>query len=375
MKFHLIVVPVALLMMLFALVGGVMRLMANQGMVGSTPLSFSFPFHGEIMVFGFLAVLITTERYIGSLTFKLSPVIHLMPYLVALGAVLKVVGMVAPVEPLNVVGSVLLAMGVVIYMYLIGALSRLSARPLPFRFMLLAALLLLIGIFLSIPRSPVGNMTFFLLGFPILTILGERVELSRFLSSTVYRWSEWGLWAAAVAFLLLLREDERLMAIGWALLMGIAVLPLLGSELALVKAGERAPERFYRYLGRHLWLAYSWFFLGLILVIAWALSGGSPAMYDAATHSLAVGFVGTMILAHAPAMAPALLNLTIAQEKVNLLPLELLTVGNLLRVVGDVLRTLGLPLEVVVGISGLFILAALIAFVWMMAKALRPVAL
>ena len=374
MRPQLIVVPVAVLMMLLALVAGVFRLLALQGMVAQPPLATVFPFHGEIMVFGFLAVLITTERYLGSLAFKLNPIVHGMPFLVALGAVLKVVGELAGVDLMNTVGSILLAVGIAIYIYLLLAVSRQSAQPLPFRFMVLAALFLLMGNLFSLRGSPVGNINFtlFLLGFPILTILGERVELSRFLAPAVYRRGEWGLWAALMAFLLLLVQDGRLLVALWAVLMALATLPLMGSELALVRVGQTSPQKLHRYLGQHLLLAYSWFFLGLVLVIVWAAVRGGSALYDASVHSLAVGFVGTMILAHAPVIAPAILPRTIAQEKLNLLPLELLTVGNLLRVGGYVLKGAGLPLGGVVGVSGLFILAALLAFAWVMTRSLRP---
>jgi len=250
------------------------------------------------------------------------------------------VGELAGVDLMNMVGSILLAVGIAIYIYLLLAVSRQSAQPLPFRFMVLAALFLLMGDLFSLRGSPVGNINFtlFLLGFPILTILGERVELSRFLAPAVYRRGEWGLWAVLLAFLLLLVQDGRLLVALWAVLMALATLPLMGSELALVRVGQTSPQKLHRYLGQHLLLAYSWFFLGLVLVIVWAAVRGGSALYDASVHSLAVGFVGTMILAHAPVIAPAILPRTIAQEKLNLLPLVLLTVGNLLRVGGYILK-------------------------------------
>src|SRR3972149_272268 len=352
MRPQLIVVPVAVLMMLLALVAGVFRLLALQGMAAQPPLVTVFPFHGEVMVFGFLAVLITTERYLGSLAFKLNPVVHGMPFLVALGAALKVVGELAGVDLMNTVGSILLAVGIAIYIYLLLAVSRQSAQPLPFRFMVLAALFLLMGDLFSLRGSPVGNINFtlFLLGFPILTILGERVELSRFLAPAVYRGGEWGLGAWLLAFLLLLVQDGRLLVALWAVLMALVTLPLMGSELALVRVGQTSPQKLHRYLGQHLLLAYSWFFLGLVLVIVWAAVRGGSALYDASVHSLAVGFVGTMILAHAPVIAPAILP----------------------RVGGYMLQGAGLPLSGVVGVSGLFILAALVAFAWVMARSLRP---
>ncbi|MBI4297799.1 MAG: NnrS family protein [Chloroflexi bacterium] len=374
MRPQLLAVPVAVLLMLLALAVGVLRLLTIGGMLdgGQPPLAQAFPFHGEIMVFGFLAVLIVTERYLGSLPFRLNRIVHLMPFLVAVGAVLKVVGRLAEVDALNAAGVALLGAGLVIYLYMLLELGRQSARTLPFRFMALAAFFLLAGAIFSLRGAPVGNMNFtlFLLGFPILTILGERVELSRFLSPATYRRAEGSLLAAGIAFLLLLVGDGDYLVAIWAGLLGLATLPLLASELALIRAGEASPERLHRYLGRHLVVAYLWFFLGLALAIAFAASQDSGALRDASSHSLAVGFVGTMILAHAPVIAPAIFPWwRIDAQRLSLVPLGLLTVGNLLRVALDILNISGT--EKALGISGLLVAAAVVAFAWMMARSLK----
>jgi len=368
-----VLVPAAGLLMLFALITGIVRLMALEGMLGQPPLVRTFPLHGEVMVFGFLAVLIVTERYLGSLTFRLNPAVHSMPFLVGAGAVLKLLGRLTGADPLHAVGTILLALGVVIYIYLLLAVSRQSAQALPFCFMLLAAILLLLGDLLTLRSSPVGrmNLSLILLGFPILTIIGERVELSRYISPRLLSRMRWGLAACAVAFLLLLIAENPVPAGVWAVLLGLAVLPLLSSESSLVRAAGASPERLHRYLGKHLVVAYFWFFLGLALTMAWAVGGSGPALFDASLHALAVGFIGTMILAHAPLVVPAILHLNVAHEGLSFVPLALLTAGNLLRVGGQVLKAV-LPLESLIGASGLLILAALIAFVWMMGRSLRP---
>ncbi len=375
MKPQHLVLPVGVALLLLALLTGVFRLLSNQGVMAQPPLTTVFPFHGEIMAFGFLAILLTTERYLGAAAFKLHPVIHLMPFLVTLGAVLKVVGSLTSVGTVDTVGSIAVAVGAALYIYLLLEVSRQSAQPLPFRYMALGGVLLMGAAVISLRESPVQNMgfTLLLLGFPILTIIGERVELSRFLSPTAYRRAAFGLWAAAAAYALLLIEGGDYLVAAWAVLMALVALHLVRSELALVKAGEASSQRLHRYLGRHLVVAYLWFFVGLGLTIAWSGSERSVALYDAATHSLAVGFIGTMILAHAPVIVPALLPLRVDQQKISFLPLVLLTAANLMRVGGHALKGAGLSFgNDVVGFSGLVVLATFVAFLWSMARSLRP---
>ncbi len=378
MKPQLLALPVAIAMFVLALVVGMFRLLNLQGLMVQPPLVSVFPFHGEVMVFGFLAVLIATERYLGSLPFKLHPVVHVMPFLVALGAVLKLVGSLGKSVPADNVGSILIALGMAILIYLLMAVSRQSAQPLPFRYMSFGAFVLLLGALFSIGGSPVRNMNFslFLLGFPILTILGERVELSRFLSPAAHTRMEVHWWVVVAAYLSLLVQDGRWTIGAWAVLMALVVLPLLKSELALVRAGETSPQKLHRYLGRSLLVAYLWLFAGLALVLAWAATHGVyGGLFDASIHSLAAGFVLTMIFAHGPVIAPALFRVTVKQEKLSTVPLGLLTVANLMRVGGYAVAGAGLPMGGdIVGVSGFVALAALLAFVIMMARSLslRP---
>ena len=79
-----------------------------------------------------------------------------------------------------------------------------------------------------------------------------------------------------------------------------------------------------------------------------------------------------MILAHAPVIAPVILNRTMAADKLSLIPVALLTLGNGMRVFGYLLKEFGLPLEMVVAGSGFLILAAVAAFVWMLVRSFRP---
>lgn len=366
-----LVVPVSILFMLLAVVLGAFRLLTQQG-ITLTPLGFLQVHHGELIVFGFLAPLLMTERYLGATAFSLSPAVRFMPFLAVAGVVLKLVYWFTIVYVLNVLATLAVAVAVVMYIYLLVKVSRQSAQPLPFQYMVLGALALLAGVIIALVRSPVANpaFTLLLISFPVLTIIGERVELSRFLSPRAHARARWGFWAAAAASLLLVIRTGGIgggyLLMAWAVLLALAAAPLLRPELTLVRLGQRG---LHRYLGRHLVMAYIWLLVGLVIIL---LGGERYPLYDAGAHAVAIGFVFTMIFAHAPVIAPVILNGAIREERLGYYPLALLSLSVVMRVVGQALNTAGVSVPAMAGLSGVIALIAIITFVIMMKGALRP---
>ena len=370
MRPQLVAVPAALILGLLAVVLGGLRLLTTQG-IAATPLATLQAHHGELIVFGFLAPLILTERYLGAIAFHLPRSIHAMPFLATLGGLLKLCSWLSGATILNTLGSISLTIAIVFYVYILNMVAKQSAQPLPFRYMGLGAAALLAGALLNISRSPVGNpaFTLLLISFPIFTVIGERVELSRFLSPTVFRRAQWGLWAVTLGSILLLLRitavNSSYLLIAWAIFLAIAVAPLVGPELTLVRMGRSG---LYRYLGWHLIVAYIWLFAGLVIL---AVSHESYPLYDAGTHALAIGFVLTMIMAHAPVIAPVLLGMGAQETRLGFYPLILLSLSVLMRVTGHVLKAVGFPLPLLAGLSGMVALLAIILFIVMLARALR----
>lgn len=371
MRPHLVTVPIALALMLLAVALGALRLLSLQG-ITATPLGFLQIHHGELVVFGFLAPLILTERYLGATGFSLNPSIRAMPFLVVAGALLKLFGWLGGMAILNILGSVAIAAAVLLYIYLLLSIGKQSAQSLPFHYMILGAVVLLAGALINITRSPVVNpaFTLFLISFPILTVLGERVELSRFLSPRAYRRAQWGLWIAVIASVLLLlriliTDDGYLVAV-WAALLGITAAFLLGPELTLVRLGQTG---LHRYLGRHIIIAYIWLFLGLAILAA--VRENYP-LYDAGSHALAIGFVITMIMAHAPVIVPVILSRNVVEERLAYYPVILLTVSVIMRVGGYLIQAGGINIPVLAGLSGAVAFLAIILFFPMMLRSLRP---
>lgn len=173
------------------------------------------------------------------------------------------------------------------------------------------------------------------LAFLILTIAGERLELSRFMppSKAALRWF------AAIATLLLvlllasslpgeLREwSVRGFGVGllalavWLVRYDIARRTVLQSGLT-------------RYIALCLLSGYGWLALGGVVMAIGGLQPGSPA-YDAALHALLLGFVFSMVFGHAPIVFPAVLRVALPYHPVFYGPLVLLHLSLALRLLGD----------------------------------------
>lgn len=370
------VIPVAVILMLLALAVGISKLFLMRGVIVQPFLPFLLPFHGQLMVFGFLAILLATERYIGALTFQLNPIVHTMPFLVTLGTVVQLVGWLSGLLPLKLAGGGILAVGFIVYIYLLQEVGRRSAQPLPFLFMSLAAITLISASLISVWRSPVGNLPLMLLmmGFPILTIIGERVELTRFVAPALAAQARYALWLVAIAFGIILVQAlfpaaaTPPLTIVWILALLAVAIPMTWGERKLMTRGEKP---LHRYLGTHLVAAYGWLLLGLLLLLILAIRGQSTGLLDASSHSLAVGFIGSMILAHAPIILPAIIGRSIREKRLNTLPLWLLTAGNLLRVASGVAEETGRRGMLSGALAGALTVTAVIAFAVMMLRSIQ----
>lgn len=171
-----------------------------------------------------------------------------------------------------------------------------------------------------------------LAGFLVLTIGGERLELTRLLS-VPKRTATWLVgWVALFltgATLAVLDSDIGSRVAGIAMV-GLAVW-LLRHDVARRTVRLTGVTRFMgvALLAGYLWLAVS----GVIWMSA-GLSGGG-LIYDAGIHSLFLGFVMSMVFAHAPVVVPSVTRLDLPYHPTMWIPLALLHAGVTVRVVSD----------------------------------------
>lgn len=170
-----------------------------------------------------------------------------------------------------------------------------------------------------------------LVGFLVLTIAGERLELSRLVAL-----SAWGraLFAVVIAVALaglVISVSAHTAGIRVA---GAGLLGLAG-WLAVYDVVRRTIRMrgVTRYMAVALAAGYGWLAVtgGLWLTIGHT-SGG--AAYDAMLHAVFLGFVFSMVFAHAPVIVPAMLRVRLPFHPIAYVPLGLLHASLALRLIG-----------------------------------------
>lgn len=166
--------------------------------------------------------------------------------------------------------------------------------------------------------------------FLLLTIAGERLELSRFLPTPPWARAMFALIAGVLpagALLALMNESAGLLLFAAALL--ALALWLLRYDIArrTIRTSGLA-----RYMAACLLSGYAWLAIAAILGALGGLQGGST-LRDATLHALLLGFVFSMVFGHAPIILPAVSTLKFRWHPGFYLPLALLHLGLAARVV------------------------------------------
>ncbi len=168
--------------------------------------------------------------------------------------------------------------------------------------------------------------------FLVLTIAGERLELSRFLPPSpqarrVFLVLVAVLVVAVLAMLVGIDAAWRLLG---AALAGLAVW-LLRQDVARRTVRQSGLTRF---IAVCLLSGYGWLLLGGALLL---LQPPVTLLADAALHAVFVGFVLAMVFGHAPIIFPAIVKVRLPYHPLFYLPLLALHLSLLLRVAGDFL--------------------------------------
>jgi hypothetical protein len=297
---------------------------------GLIRLGWGFPYwtaalpaaHGPLMIGGFLGTLIGLERAV-ALGRRWA---YLAPGLAALGGGLGFLGAPGPLAAAAITASSLVLVVVLFSIWRI--------HPAFYAGVILAgAGVWVVGNGGWLAGWPVAYATPWWMGFLILTIAGERLELSRllrlppvanlaFLSTLVVYCA--GLLVSLATFGL----GVRITGVG---MMGLA-LWLLRYDIAWrrLKAGGQA-----RFIAISLLSGYGWLGVGGLLALVYGGMTAGP-FYDAWLHAILLGFVFTMIFAHAPIIFPAVLQLPVHYSPFFYSHLVVLHLGLVLRVYSDV---------------------------------------
>ncbi|MBZ0303922.1 MAG: hypothetical protein K8J31_29560 [Anaerolineae bacterium] len=284
--------------------------------------------HGPLMISGFLGTLICLERAVALASrYRWSLVV---PLINAAGAVaLLLIRDAALAKSLLTAGS----LGLVL-------LFALMLRLHPSRdvlIMALGAVCWLLGNSLWLGGQPIYQVVHLWTAFLILTIVGERLELSRVRRLT--HTTETLLVLTVVVYLvgvalsvINLDSGIRLLGLG-AVLMAAW---LLHHDVARRTIHQTGLPRFIAscLLAGYVWLGFG----GLIAIWKGAVYAGPD--YAVILHAFLLGFVFSMIFGHMPIILPALTGLRLAYTPTSYGPLILLHASLMFRMAGNLTLTL-----------------------------------
>ena len=281
--------------------------------------------HGPLLVFGAFGTVIALERA------------------VALG---RGWGLVAPA--LGAAGAVAMLVGfadgrwlTVAALVVLVALNAAIVRRQPATFtwlMLLGTAVLAYGAVRWARGAPPFQIVATWIAYFVLTIVAERLELSRLAPTP--RWAARALvvLAAALAVLAIAACDHPTLSRALGPVLALTAVWQLRFDLArrLVRRAGLPAFAATGVLAGAAWLLATGVFLAAV-----ELPPVGPT-YDAALHGVFIGYVLSMVFAHAPIILPAVARLEVRFTRALYAPLALLHLGLIARIAGDLGASSGL---------------------------------
>jgi hypothetical protein len=279
--------------------------------------------HGPLMVCGFLGTLISLERAV-ALGRGWG---YVAPGFAALGGAALIIGIPGPAAP------ALILLGSLALITVFAVIVR--RQPAMFTLTMAAgAIAWTVGNALWLAGVPIPEMVHWWMAFLVLTIVGERLELSRFLPPSRYSRL---LFAAAVALYVAGLAGSSLVPISGHVLLGVGMLAMAAwlarFDIARFTVRQGGLPRFAAVclLSGYVWLAAG----GVFAMLADRWPSVVELRYDAMLHTVFLGFVFSMIFAHAPMIFPSVTGLRMPFRPVFYIHVLLLQLSLAWRIAGD----------------------------------------
>lgn len=346
-KRYLPLIALSILALLAAMWAGLLRL--GWSLPAGSSLAQA---HGPLMVCGFLGTLIPLERAVAIRRRWM----FAAPVLTAAGWVFLLI------RP-GMLGAALFTLGSLVTLAILVFMMQRDPK-IHTVVMASGGLAWVVGNILWMSGTPLFQMVFWWMAFLVLTIAGERLELSRVLHPSPGQVRTFGFFTAllltgALVGIFNLTIGTRLSGAG-LLTLG---LWFLSNDIARRNLRHAVPLT--RYIARCLYAGFIWLFVGggMMLVIGAQYAG---PYYDAMLHTVFVGFVMSMIFGHAPIIFPAIIQVQVIFRPAFYLHLLLLHLSLLVRVMGDMTS-----LQIVRQWGGLLNSVAILLFLFATGYAIR----
>lgn len=348
-RFPLPFLALAILALFAALWAGLMRL--GWQLPRLTPALAMM--HGPLMISGFLGTLITLERAVA----LKQRWMYIPALLAGTGGLLTFLIRILPLGPILLTLASL--GGVAILFEITRRETALHTVT-----MLLGMIAWFAGTLLWLFGWQIFQVVFFWQGFLVLTIAGERLELSRVLRPS--RQQQFLFGAIILLFLIgmivsIFNIQMGTRTIGAALI--FIALWSIRNDIAWRNLNHKLPLT--RYIAWCLGLGFVWLGIGGALSLIFGAQVAGPR-YDALLHAVFLGFVISMIFGHAPIIFPAILGIPIHFQPAFYLQLILLHLTLALRVIADYANLVSLRMW-----GGLLNEVAVLLFIGLTALSIR----
>lgn len=277
--------------------------------------------HGMLLVLGFVGTLISLERATALRRWYG----YAAPMLLGLGGL----ALVVPAVPLIAAKAVLVAGTAAFVIVYIPLWQRQYDAALLTQ--LLGAGVALVGAILWLVPDSMTHVLPWLIGFVVLTIAAERVELARItMGPRAGSWllaHAWAMVAALVVGVVLPHAG----AIG----LGVMLISLTGWLLIHDVARRTVRSTgVTRYMAACILAGYVWLALaGAVLLLG---RPDTQPQYDAVVHAVFLGYTFSMIMAHATTILPAVLGISLPYRRAFWISAMLLHLSLIVRIfVGD----------------------------------------
>lgn len=322
------------------MMGGLQRLGWALPYLNSNAVTF----HGPLMVCAFLGTVISLERAvaIGKAW------AYFAPFAAGLGGLMLILNTSAYFAMLMLVISSVIYVTAMIHIYF-------RQRATHILVLFIGGVSWLIGNLIWFLELPIYLAVLWWVSFLVLTIAGERLELTRFLPPSHLSKH---LFLLITLLLLVGAGIPLVMTNGlnfvlFSFALGALAVWLLWHDIARKTVKQQGVTR---YIAVCLLSGYFWLLVGALIGInANPLTVG--ASYDAFLHTVFIGFVFSMIFGHAVIIVPAIFKVKISYNKTLYLALFALHSALFLRVLGDLLSIASYK-----KISGVLTVAALVFF-------------
>jgi hypothetical protein len=310
-----------ILFMFFAFASLFVGLLAGLIRLGwAIPITPAAAHHGAIMVGGFLGTLTLLEK---AIPLK-KKILIVLPVINAFSLVMVIPGCFRIGQISLVIGAVGLLLVLVMYL-------RKQPGDNSLRLMTMGACCQIVGHLLLVTKQFYPLVFPWWMAFILLVIVGERLELSKFLPVTRVHRSMLFLLIALFLASLMFPFHGLGKYVSGITLAGIAIW-LLRYDVIAVAIKKRG---FPRYTATVLMAGYiSLLFTGVLIVSVPDL----PLAYDAIIHTFFLGFAFSMIFAHGPVILPGVLGIGVKPyHNVLYLPIATSMVSLILRLLSDLM--------------------------------------